>query len=231
MTVMSDSDGGRSKTCLDCRQRKPFTEFPPAKKRSDGRASYCRECFGIRSRAAYRRKQERAGRTVRAPRVAPPGLKWCGDCDQVKTLDEFCRNRNEPTGRATYCKDCHNARARESRERLYGGGREYHLKSRYGIGQADVDRMLAEQRGACLGCGKPDPEHVDHDHETGRVRGMLCFNCNQALGNVRDNVEVLNRLGSYLIVRRPDLIRARGTSRRPPDGIVIELADAYPRSA
>jgi Recombination endonuclease VII len=54
--------------------------------------------------------------------------------------------------------------------------------------------MLAAQGGVCAVCEKPDPEHVDHDHETGVVRGMLCFNCNQALGNARDDVEVLRRL-------------------------------------
>jgi Recombination endonuclease VII len=54
--------------------------------------------------------------------------------------------------------------------------------------------MLAAQGGVCAVCEKPDPEHFDHDHETGVVRGMLCFNCNQALGNARDDVEVLRRL-------------------------------------
>jgi hypothetical protein len=43
------------------------------------------------------------------------------------------------------------------------------------------------------------PEHVDHDHATGQVRGMLCSNCNQALGNVRDSVQVLERLAGYLV--------------------------------
>ena len=53
--------------------------------------------------------------------------------------------------------------------------------------------MYCKQGGACLICEKPDPEHVDHDHETGKVRGILCFNCNQGLGNFRDDVRSLIR--------------------------------------
>ncbi|MDQ1746247.1 MAG: hypothetical protein QOD07_510 [Frankiaceae bacterium] len=62
--------------------------------------------------------------------------------------------------------------------------------------------MIAAQGGSCATCdGKP--EHVDHDHATGKVRGVLCFNCNQALGNVRDSVQTLTRLRSYLGRHRP----------------------------
>jgi hypothetical protein len=62
--------------------------------------------------------------------------------------------------------------------------------------------MIEAQGGTCATCaGKP--EHVDHDHATGQVRGVLCFNCNQALGNVRDNVATLHRLGRYLRQHEP----------------------------
>jgi hypothetical protein len=81
--------------------------------------------------------------------------------------------------------------------RLYGSTREYHLQQRYGITGAEVDAMIEAQGGTCAVCpGKP--EHVDHDHKTGVVRGVLCFNCNQALGNVRDDPRVLRRLIDYL---------------------------------
>jgi hypothetical protein len=168
------------------------------------------------------------GRTVREPLAIPDGQKWCPDCGAIKSLEDFCRNKNTSNGRATYCKACHNARAREVRERLYGGGREYHLRRRYGIGQADVDRMLAEQGGVCACCDKPDPEHVDHDHATGEVRGMLCFNCNQALGNVRDNMHTLGRLRDYLLAAAPDALDVPHTEYRRR-GVVIEVADDYAR--
>jgi hypothetical protein len=63
--------------------------------------------------------------------------------------------------------------------------------------------MLEAQGGLCPGCAKANPEHVDHDHATGEVRGMLCFNCNQALGNVRDNIEILGKLQDYLLAAVP----------------------------
>jgi hypothetical protein len=140
---------------------------------------------------------------VRERAHVPDGHKRCPECETVKPFAEFPRNKRGANGLAAYCKPCHNARSQETRQRLYGGGREYHLRRRYGIGQADVDHMLAEQGGVCAVCAKPAPEHVDHDHKTGLVRGMLCFNCNQALGNVRDSFAVLERLQEYLLAADP----------------------------
>ena len=70
----------------------------------------------------------------------------------------------------------------ETKQRLYGGTREYHLRRRYGIGEKEFQELLAEQGGVCAICGAPDPQHLDHDHRTGWVRGILCFNCNGGLG-------------------------------------------------
>jgi hypothetical protein len=80
----------------------------------------------------------------------------------------------------------------------HGSTRDYHLRRRYGIDSADFDRMMLEQDGLCGGCRKVRPERVDHDHVTGEVRGLLCFNCNQALGNARDDIYVMRGLIAYL---------------------------------
>jgi len=97
--------------------------------------------------------------------------------------------------------------------------REYHLMRKYGLTIADYEQMLAEQYGGCAICGRPEPEggslHVDHDHETGAVRGLLCFPCNQAIGAFEEDIEFLSAALGYL--RRHDdtegeldeLIRAR----------------------
>jgi hypothetical protein len=90
--------------------------------------------------------------------------------------------------------------------------------------------MLAEQDGKCAVCEKPSPEHVDHDHQTGVVRGMLCFNCNQALGNVRDSLEVLSRLSMYLTVRQPWIFRQQPVRYHPLDDLIVEL-DYHPHAA
>jgi hypothetical protein len=66
--------------------------------------------------------------------------------------------------------------------------------------------MIEAQGGTCAVCPGP-PQHVDHDHETGEVRGILCFNCNQALGNVRDDPKTLRGLARYLDEHRQPALR------------------------
>jgi hypothetical protein len=147
-------------------------------------------------------------------------MKRCPDCGLTKPLEDFPRNKNSKDGRHTYCKPCHNARGKETYERLYGGTRHYHLKRRYGIGADEFDELVRQQGGVCAICGRENPEHVDHDHETGEVRGILCFNCNGGLGQFRDSIDALLSAAAYLDVRQPetieltDLVAARAAGLR-----------------
>lgn len=124
--------------------------------------------------------------------------KLCPGCGEVKKLEAFCRNRRSKDGRATYCKPCHNKRGRETRKRLYGGSRYHHLKRRYGITPAEVDEMIRQQGGLCAACRKRPATQVDHDHKTGRVRGILCLNCNAALGAFKDDPRIVWAAIEYL---------------------------------
>ncbi len=83
-----------------------------------------------------------------------------------------------------------------------GGSRTYHLKRRYGITAAEADAMLAEQGGLCAICVRSPAEHVDHDHATGRVRALLCFNCNGGLGQFKDDADVLRAAADYVLHHR-----------------------------
>ena len=96
--------------------------------------------------------------------------------------------------------------------RRRGPNREAQLKYKYGRSVADYDALLAKQNGGCAVCGKTPEENgqalaVDHNHSCcpdkkrscGRcVRGLLCNNCNLALGYCDDNPEVLLRLAEYV---------------------------------
>ncbi|MFI5935430.1 endonuclease VII domain-containing protein [Actinoplanes sp. NPDC051494] len=109
---------------------------------------------------------------------------------------------DEPEGSAFNCKQCAAERSTVSR-RKRGTGEQRRspvpgLRQRYGIGQRDFDEMLARQGGMCAICGADDPQHVDHDHRTGWVRGILCFNCNGGLGRFRDDPVFLAGAIAYL---------------------------------
>jgi hypothetical protein len=75
------------------------------------------------------------------------------------------------------------------------------LLAKFGLSLEDYERRLDAQDGGCAGCGARPGDGVlavDHDHATGRVRGLLCRGCNVALGQVRDAPETLRRLAAYL---------------------------------
>jgi hypothetical protein len=88
-----------------------------------------------------------------------------------------------------------------SKERYVNASLDYSLRTKYGITLIERDAIIAAQ-GACPTCGNTDPGprgwHVDHCHATGKVRGILCAQCNIALGNARESSEVLRRLADYL---------------------------------
>ena len=81
--------------------------------------------------------------------------------------------------------------------------REIHLKNKYGITNADFNRMFNEQDGRCFICNvhQSDIDRtfcVDHNHVTGKVRKLLCFHCNAVIGLVNESAEILNKIIAYL---------------------------------
>ena len=98
------------------------------------------------------------------------------------------------------------ARHRNRASGSTGRSRHYHLKQRYGIGADEFDELVRQQGGVCAIWARPAPEHVDHDHDTGAVRGILCFNCNGGLGQFRDSIDALHAAAAYLDARLVDTI-------------------------
>lgn len=163
------------KWCRDCKRSLAIKYFTSDCRCKDGLSFYCRSCAATRLRISQdkRRGGPPTRRYLRGI-VVPDGHKWCLDCQTIKVIDEFSRTVANKTGINAYCKPCHNARGKASIEKV-GGSRTYHLKRRYGITSEDADRMFAEQNGLCAICRERPAEHVDHDHATGAVRGLLCF--------------------------------------------------------
>jgi hypothetical protein len=121
----------------------------------------------------------------------------CARCKKDKPPEDFPRNRNRKSGRHCYCKQCHNRQVRESVAKV-GGSRKYHLKRRYDLTPREFDALLAKQGFLCPICVRRPAVHVDHDHVTGRVRGILCEMCNGGLGQFRDNPQSIENAIEYL---------------------------------
>lgn len=84
--------------------------------------------------------------------------------------------------------------------------RESHLRRKFGITQEQYEALPRSQGGGCAVCGRaPKPGkslHVDHDHETGYVRGLLCFSCNAALGHFQDDLDRIEAALMYMAAKR-----------------------------
>ena len=93
-------------------------------------------------------------------------------------------------------------RREKNRARAKLAEREWHLKTKYGLTLADYALLLEQHNGLCALCGQPPPQgrllDIDHDHETGHVRGLLCNKCNRGLGALGDSLMVLERAVRYL---------------------------------
>jgi len=179
-----------SKRCWVCGEIKPLSEFYKAPGCVDGRRGDCRRCFQA---------------AAKARREANPELKAIARQRTARWIED-----NEERYRA-YKREY---RQTENFKRAF---RKWHLKKNYGITPEQYDEMLERQGGGCAICGKPPGEtalHVDHCHETGRVRGLLCFSCNAGLGQFHHDPELLGRALEYTATHwRIEDLKAEGRRR------------------
>lgn len=139
------------------------------------------------------------------------GAKVCGRCGTEKSLDDFYDDiRNLKDGKHGSCKKCHSSSSYESRKKTGKGigkdaNRTRNLK-KHGMTKVEYDNMVAAQGGLCALCGEPPSRTshgsfrlvVDHDHNTGEIRGLLCNTCNLGLGHFRDDPRKLALAIKYL---------------------------------
>lgn len=135
-------------------------------------------------------------------------MRTCKVCGEEKPLAEYYTywdKRNQKHYNYHKCKVCHNAditaRVKADPAKVRLRHLKYKLRTEYHITLEDYEALLVEQNGLCAICnGEPHGEFlsVDHNHETGKVRGLLCRNCNVGLGALKDSPDVLRRAADYL---------------------------------
>jgi hypothetical protein len=129
-------------------------------------------------------------------------MKVCTKCKLEQPEDNFYQIKK--TGkRHGSCKTCIKKKSKESAQRLGRRHRkDIELKWNYGITIEDYERMMHECNGQCV-CGKSKARsnaealHVDHCHDTGLIRGLLCHSCNRAIGLINDP-QLLRKLADYI---------------------------------
>lgn len=172
------------KPCSKCGVVKPLSDFYREKSGRDGYRSDCKACM-----AAHRKRKYDADPAAYIARVK----QW-----QAENPERHRQNQKR----------------RRERPEVKARERETYLLRKFGLTLADYDELLQLQGNACAICRRPAPEdgslHVDHDHETGQVRGLLCFSCNQALGSLQDDIPTVRNALLYLT-------RARIRAVLPPD--------------
>lgn len=167
----------KEKACSQCKSIKPFSEFSKHKQHADGLSSNCKVC-----KNSKRRTDEYRSQALKASRV------WRDkNPDRVKVW------------------------SKKFRESDYGKTwiRNDSLKRLYGITVEQYNEMFESQKGCCAICLKHQSEckkrlAVDHDHETGATRSLLCHHCNTGIGAFRDNSELLDIAIKYLKAHKGD---------------------------
>jgi len=126
-------------------------------------------------------------------------MKTCKKCKERKSYEKFYKQRASQDGHYAWCKECSRKNSILKREQT----RNTDLLRKYGISHQDYLDMLEAQDNKCAVCGLPDVENIhgklciDHNHKTGKVRGLLCNPCNKALGLAMDSADILYSLYKY----------------------------------
>lgn len=134
-------------------------------------------------------------------------LKVCTKCQNAKEEKEFSARSDRKSGKASWCKSCLNEWRTAYRVKHKQKYKDYEfvrgLRRNYGLTLDQYNQLLADQGNVCAICKCDGTEfkrgfHVDHDAQTGQVRGILCTRCNPGIGYFEHSVEKLEMAITYL---------------------------------
>ncbi len=196
------------RVCNKCGEAKPLSEFYLTHGVPSGK---CKPCY---------RAVRAAGQMNSPKRTAPPGFKWCSDCRSFILLDSFGNKTGTYDGLDPICRTHRYKRHKAWIAKHPGYSSKYakkwqqnnperyadYLRKRsYGLAPGQYAAMLDAQGGCCAICGTTDPSPrknfcVDHCHDTNRIRGLLCTNCNTGIGSLKHDIKTMLRAIQYLQV-------------------------------
>ncbi len=174
-----------TQTCSKCLKSKENSEFYT-------RHSYCKQCHKEYGKARQLLLNPTGIDRRRKPKIQATEKK-CSKCDTLKPASAFYAHATNSDGLQSRCKECATYSTSDYRFR------------KYRLQPDDFQAMVKEQDGVCAICHHPKKLVIDHDHSTSAVRGLLCQDCNKALGFVHDDVGVLKSAIVYLEKHRPNL--------------------------
>jgi hypothetical protein len=142
--------------------------------------------------------------------VDDQGLLYCNRCKTKKRVCEFGRDKDTPIGYARKCRECNrNYQANRRKQRPEHCAKQHRaaVLKMYGCDLYTYQTLLEKQDHKCAICRQPETNvrkgktqslSIDHDHDSKKIRGLLCANCNVAIGMLRDDITILESAIDYL---------------------------------
>ena len=196
-----------SKRCPRCDRLRPPGEFFKNKRTPDGLTTYCKPCATQAADRARRAARER----ILAERQETEAR--CRKCQCPWPLGK--------SGRQVICKSC---KARQWQDNKISQGIDPRsLRRSLIVADQDRERLTEiQKRTECEICGKSEQEEgrrlaIDHCHETDRIRGALCMDCNRAIGLLKDDPSLMEKAATYIRTARDRSIKIRRPRASPPE--------------
>lgn len=213
----------KSKTCDKCNKSFPFECYSEDKNSEDRLWKYCKSCvmkscgklakpkiYKIKPNKLVKlnKPQKLSKKVIRYLEIIKDETKKCSKCELFLPFTDFHKSKNDLAGLSSICKGCSSNYTNTIMDTGLTRAREKHIKNKYNLEIEEYLKMIEDQDNKCKICGKPEvftsskgnvkSLAIDHHHESGRVRGLLCQKCNSAIGMLMDDIQLLESAIEYL---------------------------------